>query len=81
MVEGHNEDWILLIEHPNPGIIKNLIDIIEGHDFEFFYEKENKEIWEPYPHSTEKLYIKENQLDDTKEILIMEDVIEETNID
>jgi len=71
------DDWTVLIENPEAEKITSIIDALEDGNYQYFYEEEDKPIWEPMPHSTQKIYIKKKKLDEIENYLIEQKLLEE----
>jgi hypothetical protein len=69
------EKPVLLLESPNPSRVATVVNHLEEKDVEYRLVEENKPLWEPHPHSTEKIYVRAGDLDSVRKTL--EDIFED----
>lgn len=72
-----SEEWVLLVETPAPELFEKVTNLLERHDYEYRWERDNKPLWEPMPHSTLLIYVKERKADPIRKQLIAENLISE----
>jgi hypothetical protein len=65
-MNSKENDWVLLIESQHPENIASIIESLEDADYRYFHEEEEKPIWEPLPHSTQKIYVPQEELDEVE---------------
>lgn len=62
------ENWVLCFEISERAEVEILLEGLGEAGIDFFHELENKPVWEPFPHSVDKVYVREGDVGEVKEM-------------